>query len=80
METGQGPGEPDREGFVSEEAQEGESPDVHTSAEQGHPAGDEERTDRDIGGPTSPSDEDSEEESGDSEAMPSSDPFEGGAA
>ena len=32
--------------------QEGGSP--HTSAEEGHPAGDGERSDRDIGGPTSP--------------------------
>ena len=39
------------------EKQEGGSP--HTSAEEGHPAGDGERTDRDIGGPTS-SDSDSE--------------------
>ena len=27
---------------------------VHTTPEEGHPAGDGERTDRDIGGPTSP--------------------------
>jgi hypothetical protein len=38
--------------------QEGGSP--HTSAEEGHPAGTGERSDRDIGGPTSP-----EEGSGD---------------
>jgi hypothetical protein len=31
---------------------EGASP--HTSAEEGHPAGDGERSDRDIGGPTAP--------------------------
>lgn len=31
-----------------------ETDSVHTSAEEGHPAGDGERTDRDIGGPTSP--------------------------
>ena len=30
-----------------------ESGNVHTSPEEGHPAGDEERSDRDIGGPTS---------------------------
>lgn len=29
---------------------------VHTTPEEGHPAGDGERTDRDIGGPTSPED------------------------
>jgi hypothetical protein len=34
--------------------QEGGSP--HTSADEGHPAGDGERSDRDIGGPTSPED------------------------
>jgi len=33
---------------------------VHTTPEEGHPAGDSERTDRDIGGPTAP-DEQSEE-------------------
>lgn len=58
METSQGPGEPDREGFVSDEANEGDSPDVHGEE---HPAGEGERSDRDIGGPTSP-DEESEED------------------
>ena len=33
---------------------------VHTSPEEGHPAGDGERTDRDIGGPT-PAESDGEE-------------------
>jgi hypothetical protein len=33
------------------ESQEGGN--VHTSPEEGHPAGDDERSDRDIGGPTS---------------------------
>ena len=64
METSQGPGEPDREGFISEEAQEGEGPDVHTSPEEGHPAGEGERSERDIGGPTSPDDEPDEDVSG----------------
>jgi hypothetical protein len=36
------------------EQQGGSSP--HTSPEEGHPAGDGERTDRDVGGPTSPED------------------------
>ncbi|HWH44814.1 MAG TPA: hypothetical protein VNT32_08785 [Thermoleophilaceae bacterium] len=31
-----------------------DDPQVHTSPEEGHPAGDGERSDRDIGGPTSP--------------------------
>ena len=39
-----------------------ESGSPHTSAEEGHPAGDGERSDRDIGGPTSP------DEGGDGEA------------
>jgi hypothetical protein len=52
METSQGPGEPEREGVSAE----GDGPRVHTSAEEGHPAGDGERSDRDIGGPTSPAD------------------------
>ena len=38
-----------------------EGPRVHTTPEEGHPAGEGERSDRDIGGPTSP-EEDSEEE------------------
>ena len=58
METTQGPGEPDREGFVSEEAEEGDSPKVHTKPGEGHPGGEGERSDRDIGGPTSPDDSD----------------------
>ena len=33
------------------ESQEGGN--VHTSPEEGHPAGEDERSDRDIGGPTS---------------------------
>jgi hypothetical protein len=30
-----------------------ESGNVHTTPEEGHPAGDDERSDRDVGGPTS---------------------------
>lgn len=33
-----------------------ETDNVHTTPEEGHPAGDGERTDREIGGPTSPED------------------------
>ena len=36
---------------MNEEEEQG--PDVHTTPEEGHPAGDGERTDREIGGPTS---------------------------
>jgi hypothetical protein len=36
--------------------EEQESNDPHTSADEGHPAGDGERTDRDVGGPTTPDD------------------------
>ncbi len=50
--TGEGPGEPDREGI----AVEGDGPDVHTEPGEGHPAGDGERGERDIGGPTAPAD------------------------
>ncbi len=41
----------------------------HTSAEEGHPAGTGERSDRDIGGPTSPEESggDGEESRGDGE-------------
>jgi hypothetical protein len=35
---------------MSADEQEGQNP--HTSPEEGHPAGDGERSDRDIGGPT----------------------------
>ena len=70
METGRGPGEPDREGFVSEEAREGESPRVHTSPEEGHPAGEGERSDRDIGGPTSPEETGEEDATGGAPGTP----------
>ena len=33
-----------------------EDPQVHTTPEEGHPAGDGERSDRDIGGPTAAED------------------------
>lgn len=41
-----------------------ESGSPHTSAEEGHPAGDGERTDRDIGGPTAPENGGDGEETG----------------
>ena len=41
---------------------EGQSP--HTTPEEGHPAGDGERSDRDVGGPTSPDEESSEDVTG----------------
>lgn len=63
-ETSQGPDQPEREGFVSEEAQEGEGPQVHTSPAEGHPAGEGERSDRDIGGPTSPEEAPDEDPTG----------------
>ena len=63
MESSEEPRGPEREGFVSEEAQEGDRPRVHTSPEEGHPAGEGERSDRDIGGPTSP-DEETDETTG----------------
>jgi len=47
-QTEEGPGEPDREGVSVE----GDGPDVHTAPGEGHPGGDGERGDRDIGGPT----------------------------
>ena len=59
-QTTEGPGEPDREGISVDEG----GPDVHTSPDEGHPAGDGERSDRDIGGPTSPDDEPDEDVSG----------------
>ena len=58
----EGPGEPDR----NPARVEGEGPTAHTSPAEGHPAGEGERTDRDVGGPTSPED-------------PPEEDFEGGA-
>jgi hypothetical protein len=46
---------------MSEQEQSGGTP--HTTPDEGHPAGDGERSDRDIGGPT-PGDSDSGEETG----------------
>ena len=58
---------PDRE--VDEAVEDaGEAPggggSPHTSPEEGHPAGEGPRSDRDIGGPTSPEEEDEEEVTG----------------
>ncbi len=41
---------------TQQQTQENDGPQVHTGADEGHPAGDGERSDRDIGGPTSPDD------------------------
>ena len=41
-----------------------ESGNVHTSPEEGHPAGEDERSDRDIGGPTAPENGGDGEETG----------------
>jgi hypothetical protein len=68
-QTTEGPGEPDREGV---NASEGDGPDVHTSPEEGHPAGDGERSDRDIGGPTDPDEPGGETEGGGTGASPGS--------
>jgi hypothetical protein len=37
-----------------------DGPQVHTTPQEGHPAGDEERSDRDIGGPAPERDEENE--------------------
>ena len=47
-----GPGEPDRNPPSVEE----DGPKVHTGEDEGHPAGEGERSDREIGGPTDPDD------------------------
>ena len=54
------PGEREREGMTVE----GEGPRVHTSPEEGHPAGEGERSDREIGGPTLPDDPPEEDVTG----------------
>jgi hypothetical protein len=56
----QGPEEPDR----SPPSVEGDGPQVHTADDEGHPAGDGERTDREIGGPTAPDDPPEEDATG----------------
>jgi hypothetical protein len=43
-----------RAGRAPKEAEGSRSGSPHTSAEEGHPAGRGERSDRDVGGPTSP--------------------------
>ena len=40
------------------------SSDPHTSAEEGHPAGEGERSDREVGGPTSDPEQDDDEATG----------------
>ena len=44
--------------------QQDDGPQVHTSADEGHPAGEGERSDRDVGGPTSPDDPPDEDVTG----------------
>ena len=56
----EGPGEPDRNPPRVED----EGPTAHTSPEEGHPAGEGERTDRDVGGPTAPEDPPEEDSEG----------------
>ncbi len=46
---------------------------VHTTPEEGHPAGDGERTDREIGGPTSPEDGDGNATGGGPSTKPAED-------
>jgi hypothetical protein len=58
-QTTEGPGEPDREGMGVE----GDGPQVHTGPGE-HPGGEGERSDRDIGGPTSPDSEPEEDVEG----------------
>lgn len=41
-----------------------EEPKVHTTPEEGHPAGDDQRSDRDIGGPTTDDDASDSDETG----------------
>ena len=67
-QTTEGPGEPDREGVTVE----GDGPDVHTKPGEGHPAGDGERSDREIGGPTAPEDGPGDAEGGAPGASPGS--------
>ena len=67
-QTSEGPGEPDREGIEVE----GDGPQVHTKPGEGHPAGDGERSDRDIGGPTADEDASEEVEGGATGASPGS--------
>ncbi len=57
-----------RAGRAPEEAEGSRSGSPHTSPKEGHPAGPGERTDRDVGGPTSPDEPAGEEAAGGAEA------------
>lgn len=56
----EGAGGAERAGMTVED----DGPRVHTSPEEGHPAGEGERSDRDMGGPTSPDDPPEEDATG----------------
>ncbi len=58
-----------------DESGEDKGPRVHTSAEEGHPAGEGERSDRDIGGPTT-GEEDDDAATGGAAGTPDETPFE----
>ena len=73
--------------FESEEHETGErdaeladqaegSSDPHTSPEEGHPAGEGERSDREIGGPTTGEEDDDGEATGGAAGTPDESPFE----
>ena len=53
-----------RSGNSTSMNQEEQTNTPHTSPEEGHPAGDDERTDRDVGGPTAPDNPPDEDVSG----------------
>ena len=68
-ETIGAPGGPDSEdagseGRAPEEAEGSRQGSPHTSTTEGHPAGEGERADRDVGGPTSPDQEPDEDATG----------------
>ena len=80
-ETIGAPGGPDSEeagsaGRAPQEDEGSRKGSPHTSAEEGHPAGEGERSDRDVGGPTSPDQEPEEDVTGGAPGTPPGSGFE----
>lgn len=60
---------------MTESSDQSDGPRVHTTPEEGHPAGEGERSDRDIGGPTDPDQESEADVTGGGPGAPGDEPF-----
>ena len=60
---------------MTENREQGDGPRVHTTPEEGHPAGDGERSDREVGGPTDPEQAPDEDVTGGAPGAPGDEPF-----